>query len=408
MITHASHTRSVWILLTTTFALLLLDRLSIGHFETQLKQQYLLSDASYHWLSTGLFGIAYASSQLPACWCLQTIGLKRTALIGFSLIITGCLACLSAQSYLLLLFSRALLALGSSAIFLTLQLSIRMHASNHALGYYNGISHAACTLGALASGIPLAQCLPTTTTFSSWHAMLLPCYLLGFLYLVFAYSDAPTMDSIANQPSSRLSFLTNNLRYFLHLACFAGLIYFFAEYGSENILRYFLHLKTSNHASAELLISELWLGYACGSVAWGKLMDIGKGKISTAWLDVSILSISISWLALLWAQVILHHLVFFTLGASCAADVFSFALIMKTFSHQQQSYLLAALNSIIGVVISVCSFSIGHCLSWINPLTLYDYQCFFSVIITVWCLIILCIKHTAPSVSTTHPKTFAH
>ena len=381
-------------------------RTVIGAYQLSLMQDLGITAVQFSLLSSTIFVIVFGLMQIPVGLIVDSIGLKKSLLIGAMCCSISSICFSYAPNYSVALACRVLMGFGASFGFVSLLVSVWEWMPRKYTAVFFGLSQFIGTLGPMAAAGPLETL--STSVGLDWRSLFFILSIIGFLLTAavffFVENNRDTAGSyiVLYKPqsiSTSLWTLFSRTQPWC-IAIVSALLYFTMEYLSENEGRLFLMSKGLTASSAAYMISISWMGYAIACPVLGLLSDwLERRKVVLQFCAFLALA---SIVTLLYSTTKLYmQLAFFALGASAAGHNISLALMAEQFKKQFVAVGFglnnAVLNLLAGINAPVLGFLLGVTSEGAS-FSLSDYLFVFNILIAIAVLSIVlslfCIRET--------------
>ncbi|MCH9634577.1 MAG: hypothetical protein S4CHLAM7_13300 [Chlamydiae bacterium] len=237
-------------------------------------EQFALMGAAYY--------IIYSFMQIPVGYLTDRYGAKRTVIFAMTLCATSLLIFAVANHFLLGLFARLLMGLGSSFGFVTLLVVITNWFPPSSYAMFIGTSQFIGTLGPLLAGGPLISVLKASGL--TWRSVFIRISFFGFAFAALMFflfrnkKQAQSDDIVVVERPKR--FLNQLFKLFKNKQAWLVAFYSAVTYEAIDFLgalwgTYYLEARGLPLESAGYSISLGWLGFAIGC----PLTTLLSGKI---------------------------------------------------------------------------------------------------------------------------------
>lgn len=379
----------VWGICTLFFLYEFLLRTVMGTYQPPMMEDLGLSSFQFTLLSSTIFLFIYGLMQIPVGLIVDSIGLKKSLLIGAVCCSFSSIGFAYAYSYPIAVAYRMLMGFGASFGFVCMLISIREWMPHKYIAIFIGLSQFIGTLGPMLAAGPLDTMSKSGDV--KWRFVFLCLGFFGFLLTIFIFLFVENNQQkagkyiVLKKPekifNSLLRLLSKSQPWWI--ALFSATIYFTTEYLSENEGRIFLSLKGISINSASYMITIAWIGYAIGCPLLGFLSDMFERRKIVMQFAAALALISI--------MMIIHlentqyiKISFFLLGLSASGQSIGFALVAEQFKKQFVAVGFGLNNAIISVVSSVNAPLIGMFLDHNKNgdcVSLNDYIFVFNILI---------------------------
>lgn len=382
---------TVWFVCALFFLYEFFLRTVMGTFQQQLTGDLGLSSLEFSFLSTTVFVFFYGACQVPGGFIVGVIGLKKSLIAGSVICAIATIGFGYSSNYLMAIFFRMLMGLGSTFGFICLLVSVHEWMPSRHNALMIGISSFVGTMGPMLAAGPLDSVLETHAI--GWRPVFISLGGIGIfiLLLVFLFVENNTIKSgkyiILQTPekikTSIFKMFKRSQPWFISI--FSACVYFSLEYLSENEGRIFLSLKGIKTNNAAYMITISWIGYAVGCPILGFLSDyFRRRKIIMVLSSICLISSILTIIYLNNPQII--TLGFFLMGLGASGQSIGFAIIADQFKKKFIAVAFGFNNALIGLIPSALAPFIGWMLdksSGASSPRLDDYYLVFISLIII-------------------------
>jgi len=273
-----------WLVISVSllaYLLVFFQRTALSVLQPDLENAFQLSAIQFASLAS-VYMYVYALLQIPVGLLVDSIGPKKTTVIGLFLAAAGAAIMAYAPAYHWLFIGRVLSCIGIAPIFLnTLKLSAEWFKPSE-FASLAGITLFVGNFGALLSSYPLSWLVHITNWQTSFKVIALFTYLVAFLALFFIF-DKPSHCGFENHFDSKpltwrdtlygLGLTLSKPAIYLPMAIYsfslASVLTIQASWGARMMLTFLSISKTS----AGFVIMFISIGIMTGALISGKLGD---------------------------------------------------------------------------------------------------------------------------------------
>lgn len=355
----------VWILCASFFMYEFLLRTVVGTFQSPITYDLQLNSFKFSIISTSAYLGIYGIMQLPVGIIVDSLGLKKSIVIGCIICAVSSIFFSLINTYYLAIPARMLMGFGSSFGFICLLVAVYDWFPKKYLALFIGLSQFIGTIGPMCAAGPLNSIAENANS-ATWRDIFFYLGLLGFLLtiLLFLFVKNNNIKSgnyiilrKHENPKSRLRNLFFRKEPWL-IAIYSACVYFSIEYLSENESKNFIMLKGYTSSFASYMTTLSWLGYAIGCPSVGFISDYIQRRKSVLLICSIILSLSL--LGIYYSNTkLLSGISFFCLGIGASGQSVGFAFIAENFKKQYLAIGLSLNNAMITTISSINAPCIG-------------------------------------------------
>lgn len=269
----------IWLICSIFFLYEFMLRTILGSFQTPIITSLQLTNSQFTILSSSIYVLIYGIMQIPAGIIIDQKGLKFSATIACLLCSIPTLGMGLFTEYNLILFCRALQAIGSAFGFICLIVTVYNWMPNNKIALWIGISQFIGTMGPMLAAGPIINL--TTIYNLNWQNLLWYLGIFGILLtiliaLLVNNNKVKHHQYIILKPKNSLKSILQSLlrnKTPILIVLYSGMLYFPLEYLSENNGIIFLTMRGYSAEFAGYCFSLAWLGYGIGAPILGYLSD---------------------------------------------------------------------------------------------------------------------------------------
>jgi len=372
-------------------------RTVIGTYQHPVMQDLDLTSFQFSLLSTTIFLFIYGLMQIPVGIIVDTIGLKKSLIIGALICTVSSTGFAYAYSYPMAIFFRMLMGLGASFGFVCLLISVHEWMPHRYSAMFIGLSQFIGTLGPMIAAGPLDSLSESSPI--NWRFIFLSMGGIGSVItlLIFLFVENKKKQAgeyIILQKPEKITLSISRLFTRLqpwHIAIFTASVYFTIEYLSENEGRALLSLQGVSPNAASYMITTAWIGYAIGCPLLGFLSDMLERRkvIMSASAFLGLIAI----IGILYPPGrIALQIAFFTLGISASGQSIGFATIAEQFKKQFVALGFGLNNAVVTTISAINAPLLGLLLDTVkhdDAISLAEYRIVFTILIIIALIAIL-------------------